>query len=169
MPMKLYARFLLTGLPLFAACGMIANAQLTIDPIYSSSITSLSNAAQIEAGIQASINSIDADIANPVTIDITFSSISTGLGDSNTDYFQTSYASYVSSLQNQTLSSVDNSAITSLGSGTATNPVNGNANITTTAALLTALQTNVQGMWPSDGGLLPRQSESYRVRFIKSS
>jgi hypothetical protein len=137
---------LLTFTATIAACAGSAYAGLTINPIYGSSITSDPNAFTIESSIQTAINNLEGDIANPVTINITFSEITSGLADSNTTYYPTSYASYLTALQsNQSISLFDQKAIASLGSGTAANPVNGNANIVATQALLEALKVNVQG------------------------
>ena len=129
-----------------------ARANVTINPIYDTTIVSDPNAATIESSIQTSINNLEADLSNNVTIDITFKEMSSGLGESNTVYYDTSYASYLTALQhNQTLTSNDNLAIASLGSGTAVNPVNGNASIIANAALLEALGVNVQGDGPLTG------------------
>jgi len=135
-----------------AAGTLSARAGLVIVPTYDSSITSDPQHAVIEATIQDAINNIDAALSNSVTVDITFSEMSSGLGESNSYYYQTSYASYLSALQNnQVLSSDDRTAIASLGSGTAANPVNGDSDIIATQALLEALQVNVQGDGPLSG------------------
>ena len=141
-----YALALFTFLLLTVACCPSAKADVTINPIYDSTILSDPNAATIESSIQSTINTLEGDLSNNVTIDITFKEMSSGLGQSNTAYYQTSYASYLTALKNNQILTVnDNSAIASLGSGTAVNPVNGNANILATQALLEALGVNVQG------------------------
>jgi len=142
-----YYFFIKCGVVLLVVAGCCsARADLTIVPIYDTTILSDSNAATIENSIQASINSLEADVANNITVDITFKEMSSGLGESNTVYYDTSYASYLTALQNNQIRTVnDNSAIASLGSGTSANPVNGNVNIIATGALLEALGVNVQG------------------------
>jgi len=117
---------------------------LVITPIYDSTIQNDANAAKIEATIQAAINNIESYVSNSVTVSITFSETSSGLAQSNTNYYSTSYASYVTALQNnQTRTVNDNTAIASLGSGTSVNPVNGTTNIEATESLLEALGVNI--------------------------
>jgi len=57
---------------------------LVIDPTFGVSITSDPNVAVIEAGIDATIQRVEADIANPITVTIDFQEMTTGLGLSQT-------------------------------------------------------------------------------------
>jgi hypothetical protein len=92
--------------------GPMLRADLIITPNYLSSITSDPNAATIETTIQSSATDVN---------DIT-------------------YNQYVTALKTQQLlSSYDNTAILSLGSGTTTNPVNGSTEVQTSSALQRAL------------------------------
>jgi hypothetical protein len=65
-------RPLLKILSVFAAGCVPANASLTINPTFDSSITSDPNRATIESSINADITTIDSYIANNVTVNITF-------------------------------------------------------------------------------------------------
>lgn len=121
--------------------GSLNPPTLTITPSFASNITSDPNVATIEAGINAAIARVEADIANPITVNITFQE-GGGLGGSSTFIGTVSFASYLSALQNnQTLSANDITAISTLGAGP-NNPVNGNANVFLTTALLRALGYN---------------------------
>jgi len=124
-------------------------AAIIIDPTFGSSITTNANASEIEAGIDAAIARIESAIENPITVDITFTNMTTGLGDSSSMVTTISYSSYLTDLKTkQTLSANDSNAIASLPS-TSTNPVNGNRNVTITTALDKALGGAVFGS--SDG------------------
>ena len=119
--------------------GPLARANLSINATFDSTITSNSNAAIIEAGINAAISRIEADIANTVTINIDFKNLASGLGQSLTYYSPLSYSSYLDYLANgQTLSANDIAAVASLHGGS-TNPVDGNSNVYLNTALLKAM------------------------------
>ncbi|MBV9128471.1 MAG: hypothetical protein JO117_10330, partial [Verrucomicrobia bacterium] len=106
---------------------------LTINPTFDSSITTDPNALVIEAGINAAIARVTADIANNVTVNILFQE-GGGLGSSSTYISTQAYSTYVAELgANQTRSVNDNIAITSLPASLAA--VNGNAASTVTLAL----------------------------------
>lgn len=132
---------------LFVACCASAHAGLVIDPTFESSITNDPNASTIEASINAAISNIEADIANPVTVQIDFGEVDSGLGQSATYQYDISYSTYLSLLEeNQNLSSEQTTALSSLGltapytsPNPTTNPVNGSSLIQTTGALLRAL------------------------------
>jgi hypothetical protein len=124
-----------------------AHGQLVIVPTFDSTITSDSNAAIIEAGINSMISRVEAAVTNPVTVHITYAETTSGLGESSTFIKNVPYGpsttsgTYLFALtHNQTLSANDTTAIASLGSlAAATNPVNGNANVTLTTPLARAL------------------------------
>jgi hypothetical protein len=132
LPMGLAAAALLAG-------AASARAGLVITPTFDSTITSDPNAAIIEAGINAAIARVEADISNNTTVTITFQEMGSGLGQSSTVHYIVPYSSYRSALvNNQTLSAQDTSAIASLPVQ-ANNPVNGNANVNVNTALARAL------------------------------
>lgn len=67
---KLTAAFVASGAIALGTCG---SAQaLTIDPNFTSSITTLSNAAQWESAINYAIGQYEADFTNPITINMNF-------------------------------------------------------------------------------------------------
>jgi hypothetical protein len=104
----------------------IARADLTITPTWDTTITSDPNAGTIEAGIEATISRVEADIANNVTVKIKFEETTTGLGASGTPQYHESFSTYVNQLKtDQTQSFDDRVAISSLPS--AVSAVNGNA------------------------------------------
>src|SRR5579871_2511217 len=85
---------------LFLGGSGAAHAQLVITPTFDSTITGDPQAATIEAGINAAISRVEAAIANPITVKITFGEMGSGLGASSTAIFTgVSYSSYLSALQ----------------------------------------------------------------------
>ncbi len=132
---QLLLKFLLVA----AACGVATPVfALTIVPIFDSTITSDGPAATIEAGINAAISQMESYVANPVTDYINFQE-GGNLGASSTYFASIPYTTYLSDLQNnQTLSTVDNTALSSLPAGP-NNPVNGAANVNVAVSLLRAL------------------------------
>ncbi len=123
----------------FLAFSGQARANLTIVPNFDSTIMNDPNAATIEATINTAISNIESYIANPVTVNITFSEMSSGLGQSQTYFADVPYTEYLAALQGaQTESRDDVTALATLPSSTG-NPVDGNANIQTTLPLLRAL------------------------------
>ena len=145
--MNLLRTFLLT-LGVAIVSGPLVRANLSINATFDSTITTNSNAAIIEAGINAAIARIEADIANTVTINIDFTSIGSGLGQSSTSAFSLSYSSYLNYLAHgQTLSANDIAAVASLPVGS-TNPVDGNSSVYINTALYKAMGHSYSG---SDG------------------
>ena len=122
--------------------GMAAPAHaLTIVPTFDSTFTSYSpsNTAAYEADINNAITAIDSYIANPVTVNIDFKNMSSGLGQSNTYFNALGYSTYVSNLQsNATPSTYQTTADATLPGS---NPVPGNSstNVDLTLPLLRAL------------------------------
>jgi autotransporter-associated beta strand protein len=127
---------------------------LVIDPTFGASITSDPNVAVIEAGIDATIQRVEADIANPITVTIDFQEMTTGLGLSQTTTYDESYSSYRSWLaNNQILSANDTTALASLPNQAA-NPVTGNSSnssMTIAAPLLRSLGQTAAGGLTSNG------------------
>jgi hypothetical protein len=135
----------LAALSFFAASCLSANANITINPFFDSSITSDPNAATIEAGINQAISSFHSSIETPITVNIDFQEMSGGLGASSTPLTEISYTQYRSDLaNNQILSANDMTALASLPVQT-NNPVNGNANVLLTVANLAALTPGSTG------------------------
>jgi hypothetical protein len=144
---------LVLPLAAIALTGFASSAQaLVIIPIFdtlnaghSAGATTVSsdtaNSAAIEATVNTDIANLEAYIANPITISVNFEEVPTGLADSNVNgFYAPTYSTYLTALKTkQNLSSVDNKAIASLGSGTTANPVNGNTGMLMGGNLLTAL------------------------------
>src|SRR5581483_3840430 len=112
---------------------------LTIVPTYDNTITSDPQAATIEATINSAIAVYQANFSDPVTVNITFHKMSSGLGQSSGVYYQTiSYSSYRAALASHATTADDATALTSLPN-TANNPVTGDSNVNVKLALLRAL------------------------------
>ena len=124
---------------------------LVIDPTFDTTITNSPNAAAIEAGIEATIQRVEAEIANPITVSIDFQAMTTGLGQSQTTTYSESYSSYRSWLaNNQTLSANDTTALATLPNQAA-NPVNGSTIMTIASPILRALGQTEAGGLTSNG------------------
>ncbi len=97
------------------------------------------NAATIEASINVAIAQMQSVILNPITVNVTFADMATGLGQSNTSFSDLSYSQYLTDLQqNQIISVNDAQALASLPAGP-NNPANGSTDVTLTLPLLRAL------------------------------
>lgn len=116
-----------------------AHANITINPTFDTTITSDSNAAAIEATINQALNFYEANITNSITVNVDFSEMTTGLGQSSTAVFSTSYSAYRAALAaNSSGDAVDAAVLAGLPIGT-TNPVNGTSRIDVTSANLRAI------------------------------
>jgi hypothetical protein len=127
---------LTSGAVLFGAAQ--ASANLTIAASYDTSITSLSNASQVESAINSVVSSYESLITNNVTVNITFSNMNGGLGQSGYYLYSINYATYLSALAAQPASAVRTTALSYLPS-TSTNPVNGNTAMALNGNLVNAL------------------------------
>jgi hypothetical protein len=119
-----------------------ARAQLTIVPIYDSSITSDPNSATIQATINQVIQEYHTRFSNPITVNITFQEMSGGLGSSSTFSSTISYQQYRNALVSHATTANDTLALSHLPN-TTNNPVNGDPNIDVSTANLRALGINV--------------------------
>ena len=127
----------LVALLLLAAGSRVAPA-LTINPIFDSTIVGDSNAATIEASINAAIRNYETLFSDPVTVSVTFKKVSTGLASSQSSVQNVSYASFLSHLNSDATTAADATALAHLPTQ-ANNPVDGDANMTLTESNLRAL------------------------------
>jgi len=113
-------------------------ATITINPVFDSSITGNANATAIKAGINAAISEIESGVATaaPLSVSITFSNATTGLGGSSQSLYSISYSSYRARLAERATSANDATALSNLPN-TAT--FNGFSNMALTAPHLRAL------------------------------
>lgn len=126
----------------------LAQANIIINPTFDSSITSDPNAAAIVATIEGAITMYEADITTPITVNITYAEMSTGLGQSSTFFETVTYNQYLAALQSHSSgNAVDTSALANLPAGP-NNPVNGSTSVDATTANLRALGFNASV--PSD-------------------
>lgn len=133
-------------LPAIASLFLLANSltaygNLVINPIWDSTITSDPNAATIMSTINAAIAVYQARFADPITVNIKFQEMGSGLGGSSTFFGNISYSTYRSALVTDATTSSDATALAGLPVA-ANNPVNGNASISVTTANLRALGIN---------------------------
>jgi hypothetical protein len=146
--MRLAKLILAAGVVSFAL-GAPAWASFVIHPTYDSSIASDPNAAAIENTIQSAIDIYETDFINPITVNITFQEMTTGLGQSSFSLSSVPYSTYRAALAARTgKSSNDNTALAHLPTGP-TNPVNGSTSIEIKPANLTAVGLSAGG--GSDG------------------
>jgi hypothetical protein len=124
---------------LFVAAPAYAN--LTITPTFDSSITSDPNALAIEGVINSAINFYQSTFADPITVAINFSEMTSGLGQSSTFFANVGYATYLAALRADAKDATDATA-TGLLPNSATNPVNGSATINVKTANLRAVGIN---------------------------
>jgi hypothetical protein len=108
--------------------GASAFANMIIVPTFDSTITSDPNAAAIEGVINNAIAKYQASFSDPITVNITFASMSSGLGQSSTAFFNVSYASVRTALTADASTADDAVALAHLPV-TATDPVLGNSTI----------------------------------------
>ncbi|MDB6109675.1 MAG: hypothetical protein JWR69_1425, partial [Pedosphaera sp.] len=112
---------------------------LTIIPNFDSTITSDPQAATIESTINAAIAVYQSNFSDPITVNITFHKMASGLGQSSGVYYQTiSYSSYRSALVAHATTADDTMALAYLPN-TSGNPVTGNPNMSIKLALARAL------------------------------
>lgn len=114
-----------------------AYANLTINPIFDSSITNDPNASTIESTINSALASYSQNFSNNLSFSITFKSVSTGLGQSNTSYTDAAYSDFYNALAGSASTPLDATVLAHLPNGSASNstdPVVGNSNITLTLA-----------------------------------
>jgi hypothetical protein len=112
---------------------------ITITAIYDSSITSDPNAAAIESTINQVVSFYDLTLTTPITVEIDFQEMFSGLGQSSTFVGQITYDQYLAALQaHSSGDAVDTIALASLPAGP-NNPVNGDTRVDVTTANLRAL------------------------------
>jgi len=128
-----------------ALAGSAAPAQaanLTINPIFDSSITTDPNAGIIQATINAAIAEYEAKYSDPITVNIRFQEMGSGLGQSSTFFATVAYSSYLTALTADAKTVDDAAALASLGV-TVNNPVTGTGNINVKTANLRAVGINI--------------------------
>src|SRR4051794_27877992 len=113
---------LLSSLALSAllSAGQPAHA-LLITPTFDTSITGLANAAVVEGVINSAINFYQTIFTDPITVNINFRDMSTGLGASYFVFYDKTYAQYRTALGADATSPDDTTALAGLPSG-ANNP-----------------------------------------------
>ena len=131
-------------------------SNLNITATFDSSITSLSNASAVEAGINAAIANITNDVTTnaPVNVSIDFKNSNSGLGASNTPQADISYSTYLADLQalpNQTANQI--TAFATLPTGPNTG-INNATQVLLTAANLATLgdTTDANNLVSGNGG-----------------
>jgi CARDB len=111
---------------------------VTIIPTFDSSILNDPNAATIEATINAALSVYRENFSDAVTANITYTEMSSGLGDNNAYYATYSYSAYRAALVTHATTADDTNALAHLPA-TTTNPVNGSTQINLKLLLARAL------------------------------
>lgn len=138
---------LLAGIAGIGLSGLPANAQLSIVPTFDSSITSDANAAAIEGVIDAAIATYESKFSDPIIVTISFRSMTTGLGQSNTWLYNLTYGGqFYPAFVADATSSDDGVALANTPGG-ANNPVTGSTGISIKTANIRAL--GIPGAFPS--------------------
>jgi hypothetical protein len=125
--------------------GAPVHADLVINPIFDSSITSDPNAAAIEGVINAAILVYEKTFSDPISVNINFAEMTSGLGSSSTFFATVSYSQYYNALKADATTADDATALARLGidgSGP-NNPVTGTSLINVKTANLRAVGINV--------------------------
>jgi hypothetical protein len=140
-----------------------ACANLIIVPIFDSSITSLSNAADVESTINTAIGMYESTFSNPITVDITFDNMTSGLGQSTFTDYTTSYATFRAAVAANTGDPVEAAALpfmsscagfTGIHTNQCPNPVTGSTSVLIKPANAAALGINVGQGSPVNGGTI---------------
>jgi hypothetical protein len=138
---------------LFALSARRATASLAFSPTFDSTITSDPNAAAIEGAINNVLANYSAMFGDPITVHITFASMSGGLGQSNFSLSTVSYQDFYTALLADGKSADDAAALARLGSdgSGSTNPVTGTTSIFMKPATIRAVGLNCSSCPSSDG------------------
>lgn len=132
-------RMLVRGLAAVVSMAALpASANLTINPTYDSTITSLGTSAQIQSCLNSVCNLYNSYFSDPITVNITFRNTTSGLGSNSPTTITVSYATYRAALAADSSTANDTVALANLDN-TTNNPVNGSANITLSRANARAL------------------------------
>jgi LPXTG-motif cell wall-anchored protein len=153
-----WAPQLCTAISVAALCGLgatlgdsRADAQLNIIATFGNSINNDSNGAAIKAAINQAIAVYGAKFVDPISVNILFSEMNGGLGQSSTYFNNVSYATYLNALKGDKTSADDNTAV-GLLPNSATNPVTGGTTINVKTANLRAVGlTGNPGGFNQDG------------------
>jgi len=143
-----------------SGAGTPAHANLIIDATFDSSITSLPDATGIKTAINAADSVLEADISTNITVAIDFQNMSSGLGESTSGIYATSYYSYYNALKAidtaPGASAAQLEAFASLGvaptGASSPNPVNGSTSVAFTAPMGRALGFPTPAVVPGPGG-----------------
>jgi hypothetical protein len=128
----------LGALALFGLGTSPARAQFVITPTFDSSITGDPNAAAIEAVINQAIADYTDKFADPINVRITFGTMTGGLGQSTTGFYNVSYSTFLAALNADKTSTDDTTAVPTIPAGP-NNPLTANASINVKSANLRAV------------------------------
>jgi hypothetical protein len=129
--------------PATVKISVLTPAGLVINPIWDSTILNDPQAGLITNTISGAILLLESYFADPVTVNINFSEMSSGLGQSSTYISTLAYSSVLSQLQAGAQTTNDTFAVSLLPGGP-NNPVNGTSNLRVTLAEGRALGFNLQ-------------------------
>ena len=121
---------------------VMTRSGLVIHPIFDTSITSDPNAMKITNGIIAALTPYQYLFSDPITVNIQFSKLTNGLGQSTTWTGTIAYSDFLTALADDSMTTNDAVAVNYLPGGTG-NPVDGNPSMSLTTANLRALGVDV--------------------------
>jgi hypothetical protein len=116
----------------------LVSAGLTINATFDSTITSDPNAAAIESTINAAIAILQSQFSDPITVNIKFVKMTSGLASSSSWFLTIPYNTFLAGLKGD-VKTVDDVTATSLLPSVPTNPVNAATTINVNAANLRAI------------------------------
>lgn len=129
------------------ACVRDAGAGFVINPTFDSSITTLGNANQVIKVINQAIANYQSKLTDNITVNITFTNMTSGLGQSQKPIYTLAYYNYLNALTKDATSANDTTALAHLPT-TYLDPVLGNSQMYITQANLKALGYKVGNTYP---------------------
>ena len=150
---KLCVLALMAGAPAYAS-------NLTITPIFDTTITSDANANAIEGTINSAISIYETDFSNPIDVTIDFKETTSGLGSSSTRVADISYSNFYNAYKNNAIANNNFVALTALAGAVPVvpagpdNPVTGDTGIWVKTANIKALGLTCPGGCPAVDGTI---------------
>ncbi|MFO0950653.1 MAG: NF038122 family metalloprotease [Isosphaeraceae bacterium] len=130
---------------LLLAGSTTARAQFVITPTFGATINSDPNSAAIKATINAAIADYAANFSDPINVAIEFNGMTSGLGQSNTGFYNVAYSTFLTALKADAKTADDATANGTLPNSS-TNPTNGATTINVTSANMRAIGLSGAGV-----------------------
>jgi len=124
---------------------MLSGAGLVINPTFDSSILTDPNSATIQATINMVIAEYQAAFSDPITVNVTFKTMSGGLSSSSWNYYYIPYSTFRADLAAGASTSNDTTALAHIPN-TATDPILGGTYVIVNTANMKALDSSYNDM-----------------------